>query len=522
MNNIVEDCYRLNGWTRYCPRTMLYLTLLTKSLTLVCIAYTLARVYGAEFDADYPMPNTMSSTDYKPPWHGVEYYLAVAILADAFYVWGDIIDSGYNLYAYYTYDDWNLLDSISIGLGIVWGFFRLFPDQISDARVVLAVMAVPWSMGLLRFFSMSRTLGELVITFRMMYKDLKGFLAVYLVTGIGFVIALYGLFTNSNPFDSVSQTILYLFESTLGGFDFSVFPASSSLVNGIGVVAVVFYVIVTYVLLFNLLIALMFGTYERVRDDGYMEWSYTKARMIRKLLIVKERHVYRMLPAPLNIIPIIFTVMGKYAYKPYDNPASGSAEGTAERRLGAAEQTAHVNSGRIGLTSLRSAKRRLSGRSKSRRGGEETINALLVEELLPNAHIRGSGGSAKGSSADGDVPADIKEAAQVSKKKLHSIAGRLSDCVVNIVLGFPLRCLDTVNTTYAYIHEVCMQSSILSILVCILLFPVLLVYVLARSAYGSGFVLLCYLSGQSAHVVVRESDGVVVERGVCQSDDKLM
>ncbi|RYH08707.1 hypothetical protein EON65_40695 [archaeon] len=516
MNNIVEDCYRLNGWTRYCPRSMLYLTLFTKSLTLLCIAYTLIRVYGAEYDADYPMPNTMSATDYKPAWHGVEYYLAVAMLADAFYVWGDIIDSGYNLYAYYTYDDWNLLDSISIAFGIIWGLFRLLPDQISAARVVLAIMAVPWSIGLLRFFSMSRNLGELVITFRMVYKDLKGFLAVYLVTCLGFVIALYGLFTNSNPFDSVSQTILYLFESTLGGFDFTVFPASSSLVNGIGVVASVIFVILTYVLLFNLLIALMFCTYDQVRKDGYMEWSYSKARMIRKLLIVKERHVYRMLPAPLNVIPIVCTVMGKFAYKECESTVGEGGGNRPEIRSHSVR-----GGGDDGKYTLRSTKRRNNNRSKSRRGGkEDTMNIMLVEQLLPNAHFRSSGGSDKGS-LDGSMVGDDKEGIKVGKR-LYSVAGRLSDCVVNIVLGFPLRCLDASYIAYFYIYDLCMQSTIASILICMLLSPLLSVYILAKSVYGSVFVLLCYLSGQSAQVVVREQDGVVVERGISQSDDKLM
>jgi hypothetical protein len=55
----------------------------------------------------------------------------------------------------------------------------------------------------------------------------------------------------------------------------------------------------THSLVFNI------SAYEEVNARAFEEWSYVKAKNVDQYLLLKEHHVFCMLPPPLNLLPIL-------------------------------------------------------------------------------------------------------------------------------------------------------------------------------------------------------------------------
>jgi hypothetical protein len=72
----------------------------------------------------------------------------------------------------YFEDEWNGIDAISYGLGIVWFILRWIPGQFSVARVLLCLQAIPEAVSLLRYLSLNQSLGVLVILVKAMLLEL--------------------------------------------------------------------------------------------------------------------------------------------------------------------------------------------------------------------------------------------------------------------------------------------------------------------------------------------------------------
>lgn len=88
-----------------------------------------------------------------------------------------------------------MLDFITVSLGILWFIIRFFSQQyFAVARLLLSISAIPFAFGILRFLSINKTLGELVISIRVMGNDLLAFIVIYMLAISGFGIALRGMF----------------------------------------------------------------------------------------------------------------------------------------------------------------------------------------------------------------------------------------------------------------------------------------------------------------------------------------
>lgn len=214
----------------------------------------------------------------------------------------------------YLSDDWNYLDVVSSLLSVLWLGLRFSTDygQFATARVVLSLLAIPSTIGLLRFLSINRTLGELVIIIKAMFADLFVFLSVYVVMISGFGIAFQGIFADVDTFRNPSNTFLSLFSGTLSNFDFSIFDTGGDtrVTGTIGILLTIVFVVMTSILLVNLLIARMSNTFQRISDKSRVEWSYDKSLMIMHLLLIREKPVWNILPAPFNLLPILLTGFG--------------------------------------------------------------------------------------------------------------------------------------------------------------------------------------------------------------------
>lgn len=207
-------------------------------------------------------------------------------------------------------DEWNFLDVINSCMGILWLAFRCIPGQCAHARITLSLMAIPWSLRLLRFLSINKTLGELVIIIKAMLHDVMAFLIVYVLMIIGFSVAFRGLFTDLSSFHSNGQTFLSLFAGTMSNFTFEDISSENGGLDTIGIVLTILFVVMTAILLMNLLIARMSNSFQRISDNSQMEWAFDRARVVMSLTLIHEKPVWNSLPAPLNLIPIALNAFG--------------------------------------------------------------------------------------------------------------------------------------------------------------------------------------------------------------------
>lgn len=301
---------------RFSPRNFLLLELFSQ-VAMLALMWNVSVGYGHRCKDVY-----LQHCDDVRRWSRGEVALSVYVFTELCYEAGLTLAGREHALAHWrTWRDalmlrfrddlWNLVDATSVLGGVAWFACRcLSPRYFAAARVLLSLLAIPQSLGMLRYFSLFKSLGELVIMIRAMTKDLLAFLVVYLVFILGFGIAFRGLFYTSSAYDSNSNAFLSLFDITLMGYDYSVFDADSAVVNGLGVALTVVCTAGTAILLLNLLIAQMWETFDRIRSQSLREWSFHYALLVQRLSLWREKNVFCMLPSPLNLLPILVTCGG--------------------------------------------------------------------------------------------------------------------------------------------------------------------------------------------------------------------
>jgi ankyrin repeat protein len=309
-------------------------------------------------------------------WNIWEYCYACFLLTQIFHEIGEYIDSNYSLADYLT-DEWNYVDSTENLLGSGWLIFRSlavyycyyhvsvmnflldtfktfsnllrYDDNLMlqssslnsldyheqafvsqcTARAIFALIAVPLSLGLLRYFSIYKPLGELVIMIRSMIHDFTIFLLddftifllVYIVPVIGFSIAFHGMFSHLDSFQSFGSSLLSMLACTLGDFDFGLFsseeynnnnnsnlekngnkmplffthhPLQQKWRNMMGIALLFIFILLSIIILLNLLVARMSNSFQQVSDAAFQEWLFIKAKSLKQLMIWKEKHCFSM------------------------------------------------------------------------------------------------------------------------------------------------------------------------------------------------------------------------------------
>eukprot|EP01033_Poteriospumella_lacustris_P003232 gene3232-2379_t len=295
---------------RFFPQILFYIDMLMRIITFVLIASIAIAEYPTKMRLSYSAP-----TKYVP-FSGTEVFLALFLFAEIIHEIGEVLELRRELVIRDPYfrDDWNIVDVLNSTGGLVWFVLRCIPSQFIAARVTLSLLAIPWSIGLLRFFSVNKTLGELVIIIRAMLQDLTAFVSVYIVMIAGFGVAFRGLFADTTAYATMPDTFLALFSGTLSNFSFESFETGNRGVNSLGILLTLVFVVMTAILLINLLIAKMSTSFQRVSDKSQMEWAFERAKLVRSLTLIREKEVWNILPAPLNLIPIVVTCGGVADY----------------------------------------------------------------------------------------------------------------------------------------------------------------------------------------------------------------
>jgi len=243
-------------------------------------------------------------------------YVMVFVFSHFLHECGELISCDWNLSEYF--DDWNKLDTLSSILLIVWLSLDRNYVHTADgngAHTVLCISAIPIALGLLRFISTNKNVGQLLIMIREMSSDVLSFFVLYVVCTVGFAITLAGLYNtniDNNNDDSVAMSFnflpysfLSLYSATLGNFQFPFqMDSINSSRNTIETLLLVIYLLGSTVMLLNLLIARMSNTHQKINDNSMREWTFLFAKNCKQFTLLKETSPLSMLPAPFNVLTI--------------------------------------------------------------------------------------------------------------------------------------------------------------------------------------------------------------------------
>jgi len=235
---------------------------------------------------------------------------------------------------------WNILDLVQVGLNVltVSAYVGIGGEWMSRSLVLFAAVGV--LLAWVRIFFFCRSLRNVGSFIRMVIEiviDLRYFLIVLTVVLVGFGAAFFVLFRDDYmslvaegsisdptigvtelrekglkdqrnfilpPFPNVIETLLYVYTLMLGDLRVEHFVGSKNW--GLATVLSLLLTFFLMVILFNLLIAIMSDTYERVRENEQATFLKTRAETIcdmQKLSfreIVYRPWVHALLPRDTN------------------------------------------------------------------------------------------------------------------------------------------------------------------------------------------------------------------------------
>jgi hypothetical protein len=243
-------------------------------------------------------------------------------------------DSKWDLKSHFR-NQWNVLDATSIAFLFIWAVLLPFAAHADIGRASLGGAAIVQAFALLQYVSLlSKDVGELVIISTKMLWDLLNFIVIMLVAMFGFGIAFRGLFYRSAAFSSAGQAFLTLFSAILGNYDFGDLESVGPF-TFVGYGAMVFFVVISSVMLLNLLIARMSSTYDTTFALALEEWQSFQASVTQGLLLVRgERNALCMLPPPLNAVPTLVACVEQLLLRANGSLETSNAEAVAEAKEG--------------------------------------------------------------------------------------------------------------------------------------------------------------------------------------------
>ena len=255
---------------RYLPATYLLLEALSK-LGLFVMVNMQSIAYG---------PKGMDPASYY--FH--EWLLLIMFLSHLLYKVGHFMSNGwsYRSIASYFNEFSRMLECLCDGLILLWFICIHHRRTFFLAHTALSVSTIPLSLQLLPYISQFRPFGILESIIRQTVQDVYLFAAIYVVWISGFSVFFHSTFMPTSPslldgdqFTSTASTALYLFKSTLGQIDFSVFNEYSEYTL-YGIMVYVAFIMLTTVLLLNLLIAQINNTFIVMQNNASENYAFDR------------------------------------------------------------------------------------------------------------------------------------------------------------------------------------------------------------------------------------------------------
>ena len=113
------------------------------------------------------------------------------------------------------------------------------------------------------------------------------FLFVFLMSMLGFGIAFHSLFPDRPEFAGPGATFLTLFNAALGDHNFA--SVGDHTYQHVGVTTMAVYAMLVTIILFNLIVARMSSTFEKIHDNAHEQWSMVMAKNVQDCLLICEK-----------------------------------------------------------------------------------------------------------------------------------------------------------------------------------------------------------------------------------------
>lgn len=305
------------------PMNMYFLGIMMQVTLLVMFQIVLDL---SHFERPYPY-------SMGPP----EVYMLVHIVGGLCFETGEILELG--LRGYFQ-DPWNFVDMGMYGMLTAWGYGRVeawmefkakgaefIPDhEISSTYMGLAGICI-W-LRMLNVFGLDPYFGPLVRIMQGMTTGVITFLVLLAIFVMGFSTALRTIFRaldRDDPtiirhgfnniiedFDDPVFSMISLLNMALGQFDLRVIYH----VSPTGLLVIFAFLSCTFVMLFNLLIALMTDTYAEIRLESEQLWKKDRALLMATYttteVMLEDFSISTLmtaLPQPLNLVVLVIVVI---------------------------------------------------------------------------------------------------------------------------------------------------------------------------------------------------------------------
>lgn len=262
---------------RYTPATYLILEFLSE-LLLILIITSIVTSYEVTV-------NTTSSSVLllNTNFSYVEIMLLIMIPARSFYTFGKISSLNYDILRYLN--PYNIMELLCLICLFIWLIDKQQYIQTSyyhhiHSRIALSLSIIPLSLRMLQYLSTYKSFGILISIIIQTVNDVQLFIAVYVVYIFGFTIFFHSLFgTKNDSLYTPGSTALFLFRSTLGDQDFTIFE-NDPIFEYIGIFVYVVFLIFTTVVLLNLLIAKINNTFTMMDENATEYFSFEMVRNV--------------------------------------------------------------------------------------------------------------------------------------------------------------------------------------------------------------------------------------------------
>ena len=259
-------------------------------------------------------------------------------------------------------DMWSWLNALTMILIAIWIVSRLI---VADRENIQSHYRAIYDFGfgaicfanvslvssLLQYLSLNQSIGQLTLVIHAVLHDLVVFGVVYIIVLAGFVVSfsLLAFGYDIHEFRQFLPSSLTLVAFSLGQYDADfpgLFAHTGNSIVFWGVLLQLSFIFFFSTVFLNLIIARLSTTYGNIDIQALQEWQFYKAETLHRLLLVKERHAFCMLPAPLNVISTLI-----FVFEEVWNTIASKANGIWNRREDYSAQQQENNHKRLSWTS---------------------------------------------------------------------------------------------------------------------------------------------------------------------------
>lgn len=299
------------------PMNMYFLGIMMQVALLVAYQITIDVSHSPR---EYPY-------SFGPP----EWYLIVHIIGGIVFEGGQLHENGI---VEYMKDPWNTIDVGMWGLLVAWAYTRLtdwnqkenvdgvsfVPDR-SESSIFMGMAGICIWIRILNVFGLDPYFGPLVRIMQGMTKGVITFLILLAIFVMGFATALRSIFRTVDrehptvmeagfddileKYEDAGYSMVSLLNMALGQFDLALIYE----INKEALAVILVFLACTFVMLFNLLIALMTDTYTEIRLESEQLWKKDRAMLMATYTTTDPMlesfnfsTIMTCLPPPLNLV----------------------------------------------------------------------------------------------------------------------------------------------------------------------------------------------------------------------------